>query len=84
MPFPIKTHPRSSCHQALGRKKLLIFPGSILSKICFPQQQKGVDYDLLYLNLVSKFRKYEKDLKHQNFCILYDLQFFKYDDFTVL
>ena len=30
------------CYQALGKRKLLIPPGSIASKICFPQQQEGV------------------------------------------
>ena len=32
----------NSCHYALGRRKLRILPGSILSKISFLQQQKGV------------------------------------------
>ena len=31
----------SSCHHSLGRRKLLIPPGSIILKICFPQQQRG-------------------------------------------
>ena len=38
---------QSSFHQALGRRKLLIPPGSILSKICFLQQQKGVEETMI-------------------------------------
>ena len=34
--------PPSSCHHTLDRRKLLIPPDSILSKICFSQQQKGI------------------------------------------
>ena len=36
-----------SCHHALGRRKLLIPPGSILPKIYFPQQQKGVEKTMI-------------------------------------
>ena len=39
--------PPSSCHQALGRNKLLFLPSSILSKICFPQQQKVVEETMI-------------------------------------
>ena len=42
-PSPLKT----SCPHALGRRKLLIPPGSILLKICFPQQQKGVEENII-------------------------------------
>ena len=54
---------KTFCHHALGRRKLLISPGSILSKICFPPtaERGGGKYDLLYQNSV---RKYEDDLKH--------------------
>ena len=52
-----------SCHNALGRRKLLNAQGSILSKFCFSQRQErgGGNYDLLYRNPV---RKYEDDLAH--------------------
>ena len=39
--------PPISCHHTLGRKKLLIAPGNILSKICFPQQQKKVEETII-------------------------------------
>ena len=35
------------CHQALGRRKLLIPLDSIASEICFPQQQKGVEETMI-------------------------------------
>ena len=37
----------TSCHHTLGRRKLLIPPGSIFSKICFPQQEKGVEETMI-------------------------------------
>ena len=64
MPLPTQNLPPISCHHVLGRRKLLIPPGSVLSKICFPQQQAergGRNYDLLYQNSV---RKYEDDYEH--------------------
>ena len=65
MPLPTQNSPLSTCHHALGRNKLLIPQGSILSKICFPQQQEVVEetinYDLLYQNTL---RKYKDDLEH--------------------
>ena len=50
-----------SCHHALGRRKLLIPLGSILSKICFPKQEKGVEETMVCQNSV---RKYEDNLEH--------------------
>ena len=47
MPLPTQDSLPSSCHHVLGRKKLLIPPGSIASKICFPQQQKGVEETMI-------------------------------------
>ena len=38
--------PGSCCHP-LGRRTLLNLPGSILSRICFPQQQKGVEETMI-------------------------------------
>ena len=45
--LPHSKNPPSSCLHALGRRKLLIPLGSILSKICFPQQQKGVEETMI-------------------------------------
>ena len=40
-PIPTQNYLSSSYHHVLGRGKLLIPLGSIFSKICFSQQQKG-------------------------------------------
>ena len=48
-PSPPTPPPSSSCLHTLGRRKLLIPPGSILSKICFPQQQKEVEETMFCL-----------------------------------
>ena len=61
IPLPTQNSPPISCHQALGRRILLILSGSIVSKTCFPEQQKGVKKtDFIYQNLV---RKYESEAK---------------------
>ena len=44
---PLKTCRQVFIHHALGKRKLLIPPGSILSKISFPQQQKGMDKTMI-------------------------------------
>ena len=41
MPHPTQNLSPRSCHHAIGRRKLLIPPASILSKIYFPQQHHG-------------------------------------------
>ena len=48
--MPLSTSP-SSCHHVL--RKLFIPPGSILSKICFPQQQKEVEETMLWFMKVQ-------------------------------
>ena len=54
MPLPTQNSPPRSCHHSRGRRKLLILSGSLLSKICFPQQQKIVEETMIFLT-VSKF-----------------------------
>ena len=45
----------SSCHHTLGKGKLLILPGSIISKIFFPQQQKEMEEAMIcYMEIQSK------------------------------
>ena len=54
----------SSCHHTLGRRKLLIPPGSIFffENLFPPTPERGRgNYDLLYQNPI---RKYEDDLGH--------------------
>ena len=43
MPLSTQNSPPNSCQRTLGKRKLLILPGSIRLKICFPQQQKGME-----------------------------------------
>ena len=58
VPFSAQNSPPCFCHRALGRKNLLIPPGIILSKICFPQQAEDdlkryvfyIFYDLQFFN----------------------------------
>ena len=45
--FPTQNLPSNFCHQILGRRKLLVTPGSILSKMCFSQRQKGVEKTMI-------------------------------------
>ena len=52
--LPTQNSPPRSCHLSQGRRKLLILSGSLLSKICVPQQQKIVEETLIFLT-VSKF-----------------------------
>ena len=44
----------SSCHPKLGRGKLPIPSGSILSKICFIQQQKGVEESMIWFSKIQQ------------------------------
>ena len=51
MPIPTQKLSRRSCHHALGRRKLLIPPGSILfeKKLFSPTAERGGgNYGLLY------------------------------------
>ena len=46
--LPTQNSPPGSCHHALGRKKLFIPPGSLLLKTFFPQEQNGVEENMIY------------------------------------
>ena len=73
----------SSCHHALGRRELLILPGSILSKICFPQQQKGVERTMIcFIKTQSENMKMTWNIRFFMFCMI--CNFFKCNGFTVL
>ena len=78
-PSPLKTRP-SSCHHALGRRKLLNYPGSILPKICFPQQQKGVEETMIcFIKIQSENMKMTWNIRFFIYCMT--CIFFKYDGF---
>ena len=80
-PSPFKTHPQ--VHHALGRRKLLIPPGSILSKICFPQQQKGVEETIIcFIKIQSENMKMIWNITF--FIFFMTCNFFKCDGCTVL
>ena len=83
-PSPLKTRPPSSCHHALDSRKLLIPPGSILSKICFPQQQKGVEETMnCFIKIQSENMKMTWNIiRSFIFCMICNV--FKCDGFTVL
>ena len=73
----------SSCLHALGRRKLLIPPGSILSKICFPQQQKGLEKTMIcFIKIQSENMKMIWNIRVFIFFMIYI--FFKCDGLTVL
>ena len=83
MPFPTQNLPPSSCHHTLDRRKLLILPGSILSKICFPQQQKGVEETMIcFIKIQSENMKMIWNIRLFIFCMI--CNFFKCDGLTVL
>ena len=48
---------QSSCHHDLDRRKLLIPLGSVLSKTCFSQQQKGVEETICFVKIQSEKMK---------------------------
>ena len=58
----------------LGSRKLLILPSSILSKICFPQQQKGMEettINLRFIKIQSENIKMTWNIRFFIFCMLY-------------
>ena len=82
-PSPLKTHPPRSFHHALGRRKLLIPSRRILSKICFPQQQKSAERTMIYFTkILSENMKMTWYIRLFIFCMI--CNFFKCDGFTIL
>ena len=60
----------SSCHHALCRRKLFIPPGSILSKICFSKQQKGVEETMIFfVEIQSETMKMTWNIRFFILCI---------------
>ena len=54
MPLLTQNSLPTTSHHALGRRKLLITPDSILSKICFPQQWKGKEETIICFKFSQK------------------------------
>ena len=70
------------CHHTLGKNYL--FPqDSIHSKICFPQQQNGVEETVIcFIKLQSEIMKMTENIRFFLFGMIFS--FFKCDRFTVL
>ena len=80
MLLPTQKSPPSCCHHALSRRKLLIPPGSILWKTCFPQQQKGVEETMIcFTKIQSENMKMTWNIRFFIFCMI--CNFFKCDGF---
>ena len=73
MPFPPKDIAPRSCYPTLGRIKLLIPPGSIFSKICFSQHQKGVEKTMIYFIKIQS----------ENMQMTWDIRFFVFVGFAI-
>ena len=83
MPLPTHNWPPTSCHQALGRRKSLFPLSSILSKICFPQQQKeGEETMICFIKIQLENMKRTWNIRFFIFCMT--CNFFKRDGFIVL
>ena len=84
MPLSTQNSPLSTCHHALGRNKLLIPQGSILSKIYFPQQQEEVVEETMiyFIKIQSENIKMTWNIRFFTLCMTYN--FFKCDVYTVL
>ena len=82
-PLPFQNSPQSPYHHNLGRGKLLIPPGSIFSKIYFPQQLKGVEESMIcFINIHSENMEMTWNIRLLVFCIIYN--FFKCNGVRVL
>ena len=81
MSLPTQNSPPSTCHHALGRTKLLITPDSILLKIYFFQQQKGVAETDMFYKIKSENMKMTWNIRFFIFCMISN--FYKCDDFIV-
>ena len=68
--------PPNSCHHGLSRRKLLIPPGSILSKICFPNSRKG-GTKLIICFIIIQSENMKMTWNFRFFYIFYHLQFFQ-------
>ena len=67
---PHSNSPPSSCHHALGRRKLLILQGTILSRICFPPQQKRMEETMIcFIQIKSENMKMTWNISFFIFCM---------------
>ena len=68
---PTQNSPPIFCPHTLGRRKLLIPLGNILSKICFPQQQKGVEETMIcFIKIQSENMKMTWNIRFFIFCMI--------------
>ena len=66
-----QNRPPSSPHQTLRRGKLLISPGSIFLKICFPKKEKGVKETMIwFISFQSENMKMTWIIRLYVFCMI--------------
>ena len=82
MSFPTQNLPQNSCHHDLGRRKLLIPLGSMLSKIYFPTSRRGWNNMISFIKIQSENMKMTWNIRISKFCMI--CNFFKCDGVTVL
>ena len=69
--------PPNSCHHTLGRRKLVIVPVSIFTKICFLQHQEEVEETIIsFIKIQSKSIKITWDIGLLIFCMICIFFFF--------
>ena len=82
-PSPLKTRPQVLVITLYKQKEITHSPGSILSKICFHQQQNGVEETMIcFIRIQSENMKTTWNIRFFIFCMI--CNFFKCDGFTVL
>ena len=78
-----KLVPKFLSSSLIGRRKLLISRGSVLSKICFPHKQKGVEkITICFIKIHSENIKMNWNIGFFLFCMI--CNFFKCDEYSVL
>ena len=81
-PPQLKLGPKVLSSRPIGRRKLLIPQGSVLSKICFPHKQKGVEkITICFTKIQSENIKMTSNIRFFIFCLICNL--FKCDGYTV-
>ena len=78
-----KLAPKVLSSRPISRRKLLIPQGSVLSKICFPHKQKGVEkITICFTKIQSENIKMTSNIRFFIFCLICNV--FKCDGYTVL
>ena len=71
IPLPNKNLPPNSCNHTLGRGKLLILPGNVFSKTCFPKHQGVVEETAIcFIKIQSENLKMTWNIRSFIFCMI--------------